>query len=177
MQRVNSSFKSIVEDLRAKVLAAKDTNQTLATVRADARLLGQQYQEVKVKEFVIASDEPIPSGGTDKGPTPLDFFAASIGFCENIMFTRHAALHGLEFDSLETSVRGHWDRKGQYEIDGRSPAFKDMTVETRVSTKAPIEKVVEVARIAHRTCPMHATIARAMPVTDKLFVNGKDIPL
>lgn len=177
MDLVSSNFKSIVEDLRAKVSAGKDANQTLAAVRADARLVGQQYQEVKVKEFVIASDEPVPSGGTDRGPTPLDFFAASIGFCENIMFTRHAALHGLEFDSLETSVRGHWDRKGQYEINSASPAFKDMTVETRVSTRAPIEKVVEVAKITHRTCPMHATIARAMPVTDKLLVNGKDIPL
>ena len=177
MELVSSNFKSVVEELRAKVVAAKDTGQTLATVRADARLLGQQYQEVKVKEFVITSDEPIPSGGTDRAPTPLDFFAASIGFCENIMFTRHAALRGLEFDSLETSVRGHWDRKGQYEIDGTSPAFKDMTVETRVSTKAPIEKVVDVARTAHRTCPMHATIARAMPVMDKLFVNGEEVPL
>ncbi len=177
MGLVSPNFKSIVEELRAKVASAKDPNQTLATVRADARLLGQQYQEVKVKEFVIPCDEPISSGGTDKGPTPLDFFAASIGFCENVMFTRHAALRGLQFDSLETSVRGHWDRKGQYEIDGTSPAFKDMTVETKVTTKAPVEKAAEVARITHKTCPMHATIAKAMPVTDKLFVNGKEVPL
>ena len=112
MELVSSNFKSIVEEMRAKVAAAKDPNQTMGTVRADAKLLGQQYQEVKVKDFVIASDEPVQSGGTDKGPTPLDFFATSVGFCENVMFTRHAALHGLEFDSLETSVRGHWDRRG-----------------------------------------------------------------
>ena len=177
MELVSSNFKSIVEEMRAKVAAVKDPNQTMGTVRADAKLLGQQYQEVKVKDFVIVSDEPVPSGGTDKGPTPLDFFAASVGFCENVMFTRHAALDGLEFDSLETSVRGHWDRRGQYEIDGTSPSFKDMTVETRITMKAPVEKVVQVARITHRTCPMHATIARAMQVTDKLFVNGREVPL
>jgi uncharacterized OsmC-like protein len=177
MGLVSPNFKSVVEELRARVAAARDPNQTLGTVRADARLLGQQYQEVKVKDFVIACDEPILSGGTDKAPTPLDFFAASIGFCENVMFTRYAVLHGLQFDSLETSVRGHWDRKGQFEIDGANPSFKDMTVETRVTTKAPVEKVVEVARITHRTCPMHATIVRAMPVTDKLIVNGREVPL
>ncbi len=177
MELVSSDFKSIVEDMRAKVAAAKDPNQTTGTVRADAKLLGQQYQEVKVKDFKITSDEPAPSGGTDKGPTPLDFFAASVGFCENVMFTRHASLHGLEFDSLETSVRGHWDRRGQYEIDGIDPSFRDMTVETKVTTKAPVEKVVQVARITHRTCPMHATIAKAMRVTDKLFVNGQEVPI
>jgi len=177
MELVSSSFKSIVEDMRAKVAAAMDPNQTIGTVRADAKLLGQQYQEVKVKDFKITSDEPAPSGGTDKGPTPLDFFAASVGFCENVMFTRHAALLELEFDSLVTSVRGHWDRRGLYEIDGTNPSFKDMKVETRVTTKAPVEKVVQVARITHRTYPMHATIAKAMQVTDKLFVNGKEVPI
>jgi uncharacterized OsmC-like protein len=177
MELVSSNFKSIVEEMRDKVIAAEDPNQTMGTVRADAKLLGQQYQEAKIKDFKIASDEPIPSGGTDKGPTPLDFFAASVGFCENVMFTRHAVLNGLQFDSLETSVRGHWDRKGQYEADGTSPAFKDMIVETRVTTKSPVEKVVEVARITHRTCPMHATVTKAMPVTDKLFVNGREVPL
>ncbi len=80
MQLVGSNFKSIVEEMRAKVAAAKDPNQTMGTVRADAKLLGLQYQEVKVKDFVIASDEPAPSGGTDRGPTPLDFFAASVGW-------------------------------------------------------------------------------------------------
>lgn len=177
MQLVSPRFKSIVEELKAKVAVAKDPNQTIATVRADAKLLAQQYQEVRVRDFVIASDEPVPSGGTDKGPTPLDFFVASIGFCENVMFTRHAVLSGVEFSSLETSVRGHWDRKGQYEIDGVSPNFRDMTVETRVASDAPIEKIVEVARITHRTCPMHATIVRAMTVIDRLFVNGKEVAL
>jgi uncharacterized OsmC-like protein len=177
MELVSSNFKSIVEEMRAKVANAKDANQTIATVRADAKLLGQQYQEVKVRDFTIVGDEPIPSGGTDKGPTPLDFFAASIGFCENVTFTRHAALQGVEFTTLETSVRGHWDRKGQYEIDGASPNFIDMIVETRVTSNAAVEKIAEVARVTHRTCPMHATIAKAMKVTDKLFVNGKEIPL
>jgi len=177
MELVSPNFKSIVEELRARMITTKDPNQTLATVRADAKLLGQQYQEVKVKDFVIACDEPVPSGGTDKGPTPLDFFAASIGFCENVMFTRQAALRGLEFDSLETSVRGHWDRKGQFEINGANPSFKDLTVETRVTTKALADLVAEVARITHRTCPMHATIVKAMHVTDKLIVNGREVSL
>jgi uncharacterized OsmC-like protein len=177
MELVSPKFKTIVEEMRDNVVSAKDPKQTLGSTRADAKLLGQQYQEVKLKEFTIASDEPLSSGGTNKAPTPLDFFAASVGFCENIMFTRHASLRGLEFDSLETAVHGHWDRRGQYEIEGTDPSFKDMTVETRVTTKAAIEKVVEVTRVAHRTCPMRATIGKAMKVTDKLFVNGKEVPI
>ena len=177
MQLVGSNFKTIVKDLRSKVATVTDQKRAIGTARADARLLGQQYQEAKVKDFTIACDEPVPSGGTGKGPTPLDFFVASVGFCENVMFTRNAALQGLEFDSLETSVQGHWDRRGLYEIGGIDPSFKDMTVETRVTSKAPTKKIVEVARATHRTCPMRATIGKAVKVTDKLVVNGKEIPL
>jgi hypothetical protein len=90
---------------------------------------------------------------------------------------RSNLLLNLKFDSLETSVRGHWDRKGQYGIGGADPSFKDMTIETKVTTKDPVEKVVEVTRHAHKGCPLHATIVKAMKVTDKLFVNGKEIPL
>src|SRR5207247_2890457 len=131
MELVCSNVKSIVEEMRAKVAAVKDPNQTVGTVRADAKLLGQQYQEVKVKDFVIASDEPVSSGGTDKGPTPLDFFAASVGLCENVMFTRHASLHGLEFDSLETSVLGHWDRRRQYKKVGIEASIQTLTIKRR----------------------------------------------
>src|SRR5213594_43198 len=136
------NFRGIVEDMIRKLGEATEPGQTLGTSRADVRLIGRQYQEAKVGKFTLTCDEPTPVGGTDKAPTPLEFFVSSIGFCENVMFTRHAALLGLEYDSLETSVRGHWDRKGQYEINGHEPSFKDMIVETRVNTDAPVEKVV-----------------------------------
>jgi uncharacterized OsmC-like protein len=174
-QTVN--FRSIVEDMIRKLGEATEPGQTLGTSRADVRLIGQQYQEAKVGKFILACDEPVPLGGTDKAATPLEFFMSAIGFCENVMFTRHAALLNLQFDSLETSVRGHWDRRGQYGIGGAEPSFKDVTVETKVTTKDPVEKVVEVTRRTHMGCPMHATIVKAMKVTDKLFVNGTEIPL
>ena len=177
MGLITTGFQSTVEEMISKLAHTTDPSQTLGTARGDAKLLGQQYQELKVRDFTIASDEPMSSGGTDKGPTPLDFFVASIGFCENVIFARHAALFGLNIESLETSVRGHWDRRGQYEIGGAEPSFKDMTVETRVTTRDPIEKVVEITRLTHRRCPMHATISKAMKVTDKLFVNGQEVSI
>jgi len=171
------TFRGIVEDMIRKLGEATEPGQTLGTSRADVKLTGRQYQEAKVGKFTLACDEPVPVGGTDKAATPLEFFMSAIGFCENVMFTRYAALLNLQFDSLETSVRGHWDRRGQYGIGGAEPSFKDVTVETKVTTKDSVEKVVEVTRNTHRGCPMHATIVKAMKVTDKLFVNGKEIPL
>src|SRR5947199_4632152 len=146
------NFRGIVEDIVDQLVEATEAEQTLGTSRADVRLVGQQYQEEKVGKFMLGCDEPVPVGGADKAATPLEFFMSAIGFCENVMFTRHAALLNLQFDSLETSVRGHWDRRGQYGIGGAEPSSKDVTVETKVATKDPVEKVVEVTRRTHKRC-------------------------
>lgn len=102
----------------------------------------------------LVSGEPEAVGGKNEGPNPLEFFLSSIGFCENVIFQRHAALLGLDVDSLETSVRGYYDRKGMFEINGAEPSFKEIIVETKVTTKESARKIVELARLTHRRCPM-----------------------
>src|SRR6059036_3567983 len=70
MELVSSDFKLIVEDMRAKVAAAKDPNQTTGTVRADAKLLGQQYQEVKVKDLRSHQTSRLPAEELTKARHP-----------------------------------------------------------------------------------------------------------
>src|SRR5437879_11430527 len=127
------NFRGIVEDIIRKLGEATEPDQTLGTTRADVRLIGQQYQEAKAGKFTLACDEPLPVGGTDKAPTPLEFFTAAIGFCENVMFTRHATLLNLQFDSLETSVRGHWDRRGQYGKGGDELYVEELNIMTKIN--------------------------------------------
>lgn len=55
--------------------------------------------------------------------------------------------------------------------------FTDFVVETRVTSADSVEKINRVTITAHRTCPMHSTIAKVGKVVDKLFVNGAEIPL
>ncbi|PYX39469.1 MAG: hypothetical protein DMG75_00735 [Acidobacteria bacterium] len=54
----------------------------------------------------------------------------SVGFCENVIFARNASLAKLSIDSLETTVTGSWDRRSLFEIEGVSPHFESITVET-----------------------------------------------
>jgi uncharacterized OsmC-like protein len=164
------------EGLRQRFVQAS-RNEDLATNKAEVRLISNQNSEAKVRGFTVAQDEPETVWGTGKGPTPTDYFVTSVGFCENVIFARNASLAKLSIDSLETIVTGSWDRRGLFEIDGVSPFFKSITVETRVSTKDTAEKVAEVARQTHRRCPVHATLSRATEMIFKLVVNGQNIPL
>ena len=149
----------------------------MATNRAEVRLIRDQNSEAKVRGFTVIQDEPESVGGTGKGPTPTDYFVTSIGFCENVILARNASLARLSIDSLETVVTGSWDRRGLFEIDNVSPYFKTITIETKVSTKEPVEKIVEVVKETHRRCPIHATLSRVTELNFKLVVNGQTVPL
>ncbi len=177
MPLITSDFKPYVEKWLAGIQDIAEPSKGLGTVRADAKLVGNQRQEVKIKEHTLVCDEPANLGGTDQGPNPLEFFMSAVGFCENVTFARYAALGGLELDALETSVRGHWDRRGQGTWEGIEPAFKDFFVETHITSTEPIDKIREIAKIVHKRCPMHASISKMAPVVDKLFVNGVEVPL
>ena len=174
---ISSAFKPHVEKWLAGIQEIADPMKGLGTVRADSKLVGDQLQEATMRDYKLVCDEPTSLGGTGKGPNPLEFFMSAVGFCENVTFARFAALRGIEFDSLETSVRGHWDRRGQGEWKGIEPTFKDFVVETRIVSTAPLEKIREVTRTTHTRCPMHASVSKIGPVVDKLFVNGTEIPL
>lgn len=159
------------------IIVASGTANTLATNRAEMKLVKDQHSKAKVRGFTIVQDEPESIGGTGKGPTPTDYLVASVGFCENVIFVRNASLAGLSIDVLETTVTGSWDRRGLFEIDGVAPFFNAITVETKVSTRDPIERVVQVVKETHRRCPVHATLTRAIDLTFKLVVNGQSVQL
>jgi len=51
------------------------------TIRAVANLLEDMHIEARVGKFHLESDEPAVRGGTDLGPTPLQYFVAGAAFC------------------------------------------------------------------------------------------------
>ena len=150
---------------------------TSSTNRAEIRLVKDQRSEAKVRSFTLIQDEPESVWGKGKGPTPTDYFIASVGFCENVIFARNASLANLAIDSLETTVTGTWDRRGLFDIDAVRPNFKTITVDTKITTKDPVQKVVEVANQTHRRCPVHATLSRATKMIFRLNINGQNVPL
>lgn len=107
MPKISSGFKPFAEQWLKGLKTVSDPKQATGTVQAHASLIGDQASEASLGNQHLISDEPKTAGGTNKGPGPLDYFMASIGFCENVTFARYATLNGLDFDSLKTSVRGH----------------------------------------------------------------------
>jgi len=86
---VSSAFKLYAEQWLKGLKEIRDSNHAIGPVRADADLTDDQASEVNYPAYTPVSDEPTAVGGSDKGPNPLDYFMAAIGFCENATVARY----------------------------------------------------------------------------------------
>jgi hypothetical protein len=61
-------------------MAAKAPDQRTTTTRAVARILDDVHLEGRMGKFVVESDEPLARGGTEKGPSPLQYVMMGTAF-------------------------------------------------------------------------------------------------
>jgi len=176
MSLIDPDQKPAVEK-SLRELEALSPAQAATTNKAVVTLVANQHSIAVTRGFNVVQDEPATVAGGARGPTPTDYFMAALGTCQNVVFVRFAALEQLAIEALETTVTGTWDRRGLYAIGGVDPGFQEITLETRVSTSAPGEKVAEVARRTRRGCPIFATLRKETAFTVRLLVNGQPVPL
>ena len=174
MTLVSNELKSGMKELYDKLSSADPSTTSNPTV-VETRMVGAQTSEAEWPDYAVVSDEPKSVGGRGSAATPSGLFVASIGFADNVIFARQAAMKGMDFDSYETKVSAKWDRRGMFGIADADPAITDVVIETKVTTKAAPEQVAELLRLTHRRSPMAATVAKAASVQRKLFVNGTEV--
>jgi hypothetical protein len=73
--------KQMGEILRLRrEMTAKAREQRITTTRAVARILEDVHLEGRMGKFVVESDEPVARGGTEKGPSPLQYVMVGTAF-------------------------------------------------------------------------------------------------
>lgn len=68
-----------IERLRRE-MSALPVEGRRVTTRAVARILEDVHLEGRAGKFVFESDEPLARGGTELGPTPLQYLMAGTAF-------------------------------------------------------------------------------------------------
>jgi hypothetical protein len=68
-----------IERLRSE-LGTLPAGQPTVTTRAVARILEDVHLEGRMGRFTVQSDEPISRGGTDLGPSPLQYLMVGVAF-------------------------------------------------------------------------------------------------
>ncbi len=60
--------------------ATVDPLNTRGVIRVSTRLVETQRSEGTLGDHTVICDEPAERGGTGRGPSPLEYFLASLGF-------------------------------------------------------------------------------------------------
>lgn len=68
-----------IERLRAE-MRAMPADQPTVTTRAVAKIIEDVHLDGRMGKFTVHSDEPASRGGTDLGPSPLQYLMLGVAF-------------------------------------------------------------------------------------------------
>ncbi len=91
-----------------------------------------------------------------------------MAFCQLTHYGENAALMGIILEEVEMSVKGHFNP-----FPGNG--YETIEFETRIRSKEPPSRVLELAQRAEHECYVTNTLKRAARVSGRVFLNGEPL--
>jgi len=120
----------------------------------------------KTRQFRLIVDEPAALGGTDEGPSPIEYILAGLAGCLNVVGHMVAKELGFTIDTLKIEVTGNINPDKLLGVSNTERAgFKKIDLKLIPETDAPIEVLVDWLKIVQERCPvkdnlMNSTLIR-----------------
>jgi putative redox protein len=120
--------------------------------------------EIAASGHTLVADEPRTLGGTDEGPTPYDYLAASLGACLAMTIRLFASRRGWPLEQVIVRLR----HSRVHETDCEDCETHDVGIdqferEVELSGSLTPEQRLGLLRIADR-CPVGQTLARGVQI-------------
>ncbi len=101
----------------------------------------------------VIFDEPEELGGTDTAPSPAGMLTSALTACTVLTLKMYAGRKGWDIEGLGVAVDTEWDgpRPSAYRVELTFPGHLD-------------ENQVKRLKVIAGKCPVHRTLAEAIPV-------------
>ena len=111
--------------------------------------------------FVVDTDEPAITAGGDSAPNPMEFVLHSLAGCLTSTMVYHAAVQGIEIESVESSLEGDMDVRGMLGLsDEVRKGYNQVRVHMRVKSDASAATLKELAMFS----PVYDIVSNSLPV-------------
>ena len=126
--------------------------------------LGQE-DDTRTEPFIVDADEPAVNSGGDSSPNPMEYVLHSLAGCLTSTLVYHAAVQGIEIESIESSLEGDLDVRGMLGLSEESrKAYNAVRVRMRVKSAADADTLRELAMYS----PVYDMISKSLPVEFEL---------
>jgi uncharacterized OsmC-like protein len=150
---------------------SKLASRPIGTVRVDiARQEHKTFEatyKTEEKAFQLMIDEPEMRGGKGTGPTPLGYFVTGAASCLMMQYANILKEKPMPVDSIKMVARAHNDR------DAR--VFTDMIYQIELTGSISAPEAETLAKSASERCFVENTIAKSLPMTTEVSLNGKKV--
>lgn len=135
---------------------------------------GRYTNDIRVGDHQWRADEPESLGGDDRGPSPYELLASSLGACTSITLRMYADRKGWALDKVSVDVRHekiHAEDCAACETkEGRIDRLRvDITLEGPLDD----EQRARLLEIAHK-CPVHRTLQSEIDMPTRLSPAADD---
>lgn len=133
--------------------------------------------EVTAGKFVYRTDAAVDAGGYAEHPRPMDYLLGALASCQQMWCLRWAALNGKPLSGLAIEAESVFSWRGEY-LGETDAGMTELHVSYHVEGHGLSESDVrEMADIVARRCPVMATFRRAVPIKERLALNGRALSL
>jgi uncharacterized OsmC-like protein len=129
---------------------------------------GSLAQAVSVGRHRLIADEPVESGGTDRGPGPYDYLLAALGACTSMTLRLYATRKGWPLEGVAVRLR-HAKIHAQDCMDCETREGRLDQIETELELQGPLDAAqrARLLEIAER-CPVHRTLVSEIVIRTRL---------
>ncbi len=139
--------------------------------KVSSRHVKDLYTETTVREHLVRADYPVPAGGGNQAPNPIELLLASFAACIECAFYEFAVHEGFSVNSISVEIEGTLDLRGLFMIDDIQAGFKDLSYRLIVESPDDEEKIRELAERVIAHCPVVDSLVKPTPVSGTIEIK------
>ena len=172
---LNDQLANVVSAVRENLSQAPEPPIGTFTVESS---LKQGYQvELAARQFTFLSDEPEKIGGSDLGPTPVEYVLAGLAACQEIVYATYARVLNVPVNSVKVRAEGSLDLRGFFGVADVQAGFSSVTYAVEIDSPAAEADVLRLIDTVNAKCPVLEIIKDPVPVAGSYTLNGVAIEL
>jgi uncharacterized OsmC-like protein len=152
-------------------LFRKKPEAALYRPRVSSRHVRGLYTETMVRDHLVKADYPVPAGGDNQAPNPIELLLAAFAACIESAFHEFAMYEGLTINSISAEVEGTLDLRGLFMVDDVQAGFKDLTYHFTIESPDDENKIRDLAQRVIGHCPVVDSLVKPTPVAGTINIR------